>query len=177
MSEWWALALGAAIVVLGYAIWNQANRLDRLHQKVVRSRSTLDAQLARRAGSAAELALSGELDPASSVVVADAAAAAISAGEHPDGPMSFRRAQAESELSHVLRLALGSPEQRAELDDDPVTATLMRSWSRAELARRFHNQAVDQVRHVRRTPLVRWLRLAGHAPMPSTFEADDALPG
>ena len=47
---------------------------------------------------------------------------------------------------------------------------------RVELARRFLNDAVTDVRRVRRKPGVRLLRLAGHAELPQTFEIDDELP-
>ena len=46
---------------------------------------------------------------------------------------------------------------------------------RVQLARRFHNDAVTDVRRVRRKRVVRWFRLAGHAEMPRTFEIDDEL--
>ena len=40
--------------------------------------------------------------------------------------------------------------------------------ARVQLARRFHNDAVTDVRRVRRKRVVRWFRLAGHAEMPRT---------
>ena len=45
-----------------------------------------------------------------------------------------------------------------------------------QLARRFHNDAVTDVRRVRRKRVVRWFRLAGHAELPRTVEIDDELP-
>ena len=45
---------------------------------------------------------------------------------------------------------------------------------RIQLARRFHNDAVVQIHQIRRLGLVRVFRLAGYAPLPSTFEMDDA---
>ena len=59
-------------------VWVAASRLDRLHRKVGTSRAVLDAQLVRRATVAAELATSGLLDPVSSVLVGEAAWAALS---------------------------------------------------------------------------------------------------
>ena len=47
---------------------------------------------------------------------------------------------------------------------------------RVQLARRFHNDAVTDVRRVRRKPVVRVFRLAGHADLPRTVEFDDELP-
>ena len=45
-----------------------------------------------------------------------------------------------------------------------------------QLARRFHNDAVTDVRRVRRKRVVRSFRLAGHAELPQTFEIDDDPP-
>ena len=70
-------------IVLALALWRvwvSASRLDRLHRKVGTSRAVLDAQLVRRATVAAELATSGLLDPVSSVLVGEAAWAALSTG-------------------------------------------------------------------------------------------------
>ena len=47
---------------------------------------------------------------------------------------------------------------------------------RVQLARRFHNEAVTDVRRVRRKATVRWFRLAGYAELPKTVEFDDAMP-
>jgi hypothetical protein len=44
------------------------------------------------------------------------------------------------------------------------------------MARRFHNDAVRAARAVRDHRVVRWLRLAGHAPFPLAFEMDDEPP-
>ena len=45
-----------------------------------------------------------------------------------------------------------------------------------QLARRFHNDAVTDVRSVRRKWAVRIFHLAGHTPMPTTIEFDDESP-
>ena len=58
---------------------------------------------------------------------------------------------------------------------------LRRAWAgelslamrRVQLARRFHNDIVVSTRDLRRRRLVTWLRLSGHAPMPSTIELED----
>ena len=57
-----------------------------------------------------------------------------------------------------------------------VVAELETAVGRVELARRFHNDAVRAARTVRRQRVVRALRLAGHAPLPETFEIDDTPP-
>jgi hypothetical protein len=75
-----AVVVVLALGVLVWWVWVAASRLDRLHRKVAASRSALDNQLVRRASVAAELATTGVLDPVSSVLVADAAWSALSAG-------------------------------------------------------------------------------------------------
>ncbi|GEL93673.1 hypothetical protein [Cellulomonas composti] len=103
---------------------------------------------------------------------ADAARAAVRAAES--------RSAAESELSATLRAVLDDVDEIAELREDPVGEELLddlgASWYRVQLARRFHNEAVLQTQRVRRKPMVRMLRLAGHAPEPRTLELDDEWP-
>lgn len=168
--------LVAAVVLVSAALWANwtASRLDRLHHLVETARAALDAQLVRRSAVAIEVASSGLLDPASSVLLADAAHQARAAAEDD-------RELAESALSAALRAVLGDPELRAggtaegpggrELLDELDTAS-----RRVLLARTFHNDAVTAALRVRRKRLVRWLRLAGNAAMPEFFEIDDAPP-
>lgn len=174
--------------VLGWLSWISASRVDRLHRKVSASRIALDSQLVRRASAAADLATSGLLDPASSVIVADAAYAVID----EDGPVTQPeqalamdglgedRARSESILSATLREALDDADDVAALRGTPpgdaLVANLGAAWYRAQLARRFHNEAVAQAQRARRHWYVRWLRLAGRAPMPQTVELDDQMP-
>ena len=185
----WSETALVALVVLAVALvlaWRGASRLDRLHRKVAASRIALDAQLVRRASAAVELAASGALDPASAVLVADAAYAASDAGPvtspaaalQMDG-LGADRERAESGLTATLREVLGAPETTDELlagSSGEVVAALGDAWYRATLARRFHNEAVAQTRRVRRLWYVRLFRLAGRAPMPRTVELDDVLP-
>lgn len=191
----------AVVLVLLWLVWAKANRLDRLHRKVGASRAVVDAQLARRASVAAELATCGLLDPASSLLIGEATWESLTApgagGDVPSssllpadlrellGPVpaaaeTLDRAQAESDLTATLRVILDDPEEVAALAADPqggqLLAALGAAWYRVQLARRFHNEAVAQTQRVRRGLLVRALRLAGHAPEPRTLEFDDAWP-
>ena len=86
----WLLLL-AALAVVGLLLQNRAGRMDRLHLRLDAARQALDAQLLRRSTAALELAASNRLDPATSVVLADAAQQAINA----DDPA---RASAESAI-------------------------------------------------------------------------------
>ena len=47
---------------------------------------------------------------------------------------------------------------------------------KVELARRFHNDVVTSARVLRSRRRVRWLRLAGRAPVPTTVDLDDTPP-
>src|SRR5690606_6306980 len=109
------------LLLLVWAVWVAASRLDRLHRKVASSGAVLDHQLVRRASVATELAASGLLDPVSSVLVGEAAWAAASAGHPtPDGGANpgglvdrspGERVGAESDLSRTLRVALDDPDE------------------------------------------------------------------
>ncbi len=94
--------------------------------------------------------------------------------------MAESRALAESDLTATLRSALEDADDLAEVRSvpagDELLATLSAAWYRAQLARRFHNEAVAQALRVRSKWWVRLFHLAGHAPMPVTVELDDAAP-
>jgi hypothetical protein len=176
------------VAVVVWLSWVSASRLDRLHRKVTASRIALDAQLVRRASAAADLATSGVLDPASSVLVADAAYAVVDdAGPvtSPDRALAMdglgaQRERAESALSATLRSAFDDvatlDELRATSPGDELVANLGAGWYRAQLARRFHNEAVAQAQRARRHWYVALLHLAGRAPWPQTVELDDLMP-
>ncbi|SEG73352.1 Uncharacterized conserved protein [Actinacidiphila yanglinensis] len=161
------------LALLGlYLSWT-AGRLDRLHARIDAARAALDAQLLRRASVAQELATSGILDPAASIVLYEAAHAARQA--EPD-----QREVAESELSQALRVVFAERDAVVEIDAAPggteAVGEMTQAVRRVPMARRFHNDAVRAARAVRRHRVVRWLRLAGHAPFPLAFEMDDEPP-
>ncbi len=170
--EWFVL-LAAILVGIALLMSWTAGRVDRLHHRVERTSAVLDAELFHRSGAAVELAASGLLDPASSLVLLDAAHEAR-AGEGAE------RQQAESELSRALMAALDSADEVARLQwydgADELLHDLGNACRKVELARRFHNDAVVSASSLRRTWPVRWLGLAGHAPLPNTVELDDSWP-
>ncbi len=188
--SWSEIALVVIVVaaVVVWLAWISASRLDRLHRKVVASRLALQAQLVRRAGASIDLASSGLLDPAGAVLVADAAFAVVEDAAPPvtpDGELGLgglgsERERAESGLSATLRSALGDEEAirglRAGADGDALVGALAAAWYRAQLARRFHNEAVAQAQRARRTWYVRLLHLSGRAAVPQTVELDDQMP-
>ncbi|MFI7502254.1 hypothetical protein ACIBVL_27995 [Streptomyces sp. NPDC049687] len=166
----WALVVLVAIGL--YLSWT-AGRLDRLHARIDATRAALDAQLLRRASVAQELATSGVLDPAASIVLYEAAHAARQAEEE-------QREVAESELSQALRAIFSEPAQldvvRAAPGGEAAAHELTEAVRRVPMARRFHNDAVGAARRLREHRKVRWFRLAGHAPFPMAFEMDDEPP-
>ncbi len=171
--QWVPLVL-VVVVALGWYLSYNAARLDRLHARVEGTLAALDAQLVRRAEATLELANSGHLDAASTLILASAASDSIGivdAGE---------REAIESDLTEALEVAL-TPDVITVLraTDELTRETLARvaaAGMRVQLARRFHNDAVTDVRRVRRQLLVRLFRLAGYAELPATVEFDDELP-
>ena len=195
------LLVGLAVTA-GWALSARAVRVDRLHRQVLGARATLEAQLVHRAEAAAELATVPALDPASGLLLSRAAREALDAegplvddgldtstplegipSSHPassgaalPAPTARSRALIESDLSRVLRTVVSEPARR-ELSADPLSLPALnrldRACSRLVLARRFHNTHVSEAQALRARLLVRMCRLAGHAPMPQTFDADD----
>jgi hypothetical protein len=168
--------IGVAVVVLIafglYLSWT-AGRLDRLHTRIDATRASLDATLLRRASVAQEVATSGVLDPAASIVLYEAAHAARQSEEE-------QREVAESELSQALRAVFGEAAQVEAVRRVPggveAADELGAAVRRVPMARRFYNDAVRAARALRRHRKVRWFRLAGHAPRPLAFEMDDEPP-
>ncbi len=161
----------AAIVLFGVYVSWRAGRLDRLHARLEAARFALDAALVRRSSVALELASSGVLDPATSVLLAEAAHDARSA--------SSGREMAESDLTRALRAVFGQPDFRAlvagRLGAEELLGELESAAHQVFLARKFYNDAVAATQDARRRRIVLLLRLAGTAPSPEFFEIDDSL--
>jgi hypothetical protein len=169
---WWFWVVVAVVVVMGY-VAATSSRLDRLHARIDATQAALDAQLLRRSAVALEIAASGLLDPATSVLLASAA---------HDARASAGRAREvdESALSGALRAAFADPGITTVLRRDPSGVELLDELEAAALkvplARRFYNDAVRATLAVRRHRIVRLLRLAGHVDAPAFFEMDDERP-
>jgi hypothetical protein len=168
-----AILVVAAVAILGvYMSW-RAGRLDRLHNRLDAARATLDAALVRRSSVALELASSGLLDPATSLLLAGAAHDARSAQNGQELP--------QSDLTRALRAVFGQPGFRSTLNGREGAEELLTELEGAAhqvfLARKFYNDAVATTRAARRRPLARLLRLAGSAPLPDFFEIEDSLVG
>ncbi len=171
MTAFFSVLILALVAMTGVYVSWRAGLLDRLHTRLETARASLDAALVRRSSVALELASSGLLDPATSLLIADLAHTARSA--------QTRRELAESELTKTLRTVLSQPECRALLAGEEGAEELLEELESTAhqvfLARKFYNDAVATTVAARRRWLARVLRLAGGAPMPEFFEIDDTL--
>jgi hypothetical protein len=178
----------AIVLFLGVYVSWRAGRLDRMHTRLDASRAALEVTLVRRSSVVLELASSGFLDPATSLLLADAALEARGDSEPASVELSqlelasSRLAQtelAQSNLSRALRAAFAQPGVRASLagqeSAEELLAELEAAAHQVLVARKFYNTAVAVTREARRKPLVRVLRLAGKAGLPEFFEMDDSL--
>ena len=161
-----------ALVLWGFYVSWRASRLDRLHNRVEAARTALDLALVRRSSAAAELASSGLLDLATSLLLADAVRRTRQAGP-------VERDLAESDLTRALRATLGEPGLRAELaadqDAEAMVAEVEAAAQQVFIARKFYNDVAGRTIDARRRPLARVLRLSGRAKQPEFFDMDDEM--
>ncbi len=169
----WIPLVTVLLVASALWLWWTANRLDRMHHRIEVARETLGALLLRRSGATLELAASDALDPASRLVLLDAAHHARNAG-----PEDLE--VAESVLSEALRAVFAQAADVQAVTEhrelEPLVEELARSCAKVELARRFHNDVVASARGLRSRRRVRWFRLVGHAPPLQTVDLDDVPP-
>jgi hypothetical protein len=151
----------AGVVIALWLSWT-AGRLDRMHVRCEGAAAALDAALAERRALVVEVAAHPSTDPASAVLLLDAATAG-------------RSFQHESDLSAVLRAV------RPDVPADALWDAITEAGQRVRLARRIHNDLVATTLALRGRRRVRWFRLAGHAPAPPMIafddRTDDAGPG
>lgn len=154
-------AVAVTVVLFAWVSWT-ASRVDRLLDRTTHARSSLDAQLVRRAAALQALASRSELGPEVQQRLLALAAASL------DADASTREA-AENDLSRALReLPAGA--------DPALLEDLTEAARRVVLARRFYNDAVRDTVSLRRRRLPRLFRMGGREPLPAFFEIDDALP-
>lgn len=180
------LAVVIVLLAVGWRLYVMALRVDRLHRQVLGSRATLEAQLVHRAQAVADLVATDALDAASAALLSRAARDTLDC----EGPLveddldpettavstGRGRATCESNLSRVVRTVLDVPTRRAlaatPVADDAL-ARLDKACYRLVLARRFHDTHVAEARRLRSNTVVKVFHLAGHAPLPRTFDIDD----
>jgi hypothetical protein len=156
------LVVGVCVLVV-----SRVRRLDRLHVRTDAARAGLEAACERRAVAATAVAdvLAATPDGRERAAGLRAAAAAARAARATTGDLEAAENVLGRELASVPRSALP-----AALLDELVDAEEL-----LMLARRVHNDAVRDTRELRSRRLVRWLHLAGTAPMPEYFEIVEAL--
>lgn len=159
-----AAATTVAVGLLGAAAgaMHTATRLDRLHVRTDASLAGLDAALTRRALVVLGACAATEYLPGSDELRAAAHAALA--------PEPLVREEIENELGRELaRLDRGAL--------DPMwAAQLADAEQRVVIARRVYNDAVRDTLALRAHRSVRWLRLAGTAPLPRYFEITEPAP-
>lgn len=159
------LAVLAAVAAVLFALWCSwtAGRLDRMHLRLELARASLEALLQQRACVSMELAVRGLGDPASELLLVEAARQARdTAGSGPE------RWLAESDLTAAL-----SALQLPPAAEDPLMDELVGAARKAEMARRIHNDVAATTRRLHQSRRVRWFHLAGHAPEPEMVDFDD----
>ena len=170
----WTIVVLAVLVLVLFGFWVswRASRLDRLHNRAEAARTALDLALVRRAAAASELASSGLLDPATSLLLADAVRRVREVGQ-------AERDLAESDLTRALRATLDEPGFRTELTENEGATELVSEVEAAShqvyLARKFYNDLAGRTLDDRRRPLARVLHLSGTAQPPEFFDIDDDL--
>ena len=161
MNEFFLIA--AIISILAWYLTFLATRLDRLHGRVETSWANLDGLLQRRAAIAIEIARSEIADPASALLLTFTA--------HQAREASVRdRSQAESGLTGALSILL----ENAESISTPIELSLVQELdeltAKIKVGIAMHIEAVTRTQMVRKKFLIRFFRLAGHAPEPVVYE-------
>lgn len=167
VEVWGVLAGGALLVLLAWLAWTLV-RLRRLEDRVEKAWTALDSQLQRRAGLAEELARDHR------AVVGEERAGYLAAfAADARAPVDGDRETAENRLGRELR------ELPADLGGLPpaLRDDLEGTMTRVGLARRFYNDAVRDIRALRRRRLPRVFRLHGSRRLPRFFDIDDRARG
>jgi hypothetical protein len=164
----WTLVVAVVLVLAWVTVLcvGRVRRLDRLHVRTDAARAGLESALERRAGAALVVAAVLESEGRRADRLREAEAGTRSA-RTPAGD----REAAENVLGRAL----------AAVERSVLPAAVLEELVDAEqlliLARRVHNDAVRDTLGLRSRRLVRWLHLAGTAPLPAYFEIADAEAG
>jgi Tfp pilus assembly protein PilX len=151
----WVIGVVAVVVMVATYLTFTAKRVDRLHQRAASAGRALDAQLVRRAATAAVLA---EEEGPNPDLYAAARAALDSRAEE--------REAAENDLTRMLR--------KLQFDQsDPTDVAIIAASRRVALSRQVHTDFVRDALAVRSRPLVRAMRMARKHPAPAYFDIDD----
>jgi hypothetical protein len=183
----WAVVVAVLllIAVVTVVCVVRARRLDRLHRRTDAARAGLADALDRRGAVALRVAdalagpgLAAARDvPALRVAAHDALEACRTAlrGQRPaaDPPKPAGLDPCEVAENTLTRRLAGVDRGRLPAG---LAAELADAEQSVLIARRVHNDAVRDTLDLRSRRLVRWLRLAGTAPVPAYFEIADPPP-
>lgn len=151
------------LALFAWYLSNSATRLDRLHHRVETSWANLDGLLQRRAAIALEIARSEISDPASSLLLTFAA--------HQAREANIRdRSQAETGLTGALGILLETSTEISGANELDLLRELKDLNEKIKMAVAMHLEAVNRTQLVRKKWVIRFFRLAGHAPEPVTYE-------
>lgn len=163
----------AVVAVIAWYLSFIATRIDRLHHRIETSWAALDAALQRRASVAMELAISGLLDPAQSMLLT---AVAHDAREASDAERPIVEADLTSTLISVFPHQEAVDLLRGEDLGEDLIAEMSEANRRLEFAVASYNDAVESARILRSKPIVRLLHLAGRAQLPQPFTIGVEIP-
>jgi len=164
--------VGLVVVVWAVALClSRVRRLHRLHIRVDAARAGLAVALARRAALAEQTGVAAPGTPTTHAVWCPRLRP--DAGADTTTPVPSCASDAEA-AANALGRALARLDRTALPPD--VRAALADAEQLLVLARRVYNDAVRDTLGLRSGRLVRWLRLAGTAPMPAYFEIADPPP-
>ena len=166
--KYFLIAAVVLLVCAGIFATLQARKLDSLHKRIDQMQHNLDRALLQRAACALGIARAGILDPASSILLEEAALEALHASRVGRG--SSQRAVVESNLSQVITATA----DRQTLGKN-LFAELQAADSSVQIAMKIHNGAVVRVRQIRSGAIIRLLHLAGGAPLPETIDIGEGL--
>jgi hypothetical protein len=173
----WVLIALLALATAAWCSWT-ATRLDRLHLRCEATAAALRAHLLQRSAAAVELASGGLSDPASALVLLDAAHTAREAegrtqpgAQEQETDVHTPAWLAESDLTQALHAV-----ELPSADAEPLVAELREAARRASMARRIYNDLVATTSALHSRRRVRWFRLAGHAVPPGMADFDDRVP-
>lgn len=184
-----AVAVLMAAVLLGLAVQTigRVRRLHRLHRRTDAARAGLDRALRHRAGTALDLALRQVAVPPGGSPFAARPVNGAAGDASADDPALASAARAVLEPPPLPARGDGAREaaenalgrELAALDRSALSPASSARLADAErqllLVRRVYHDAVRDTRALRSRALVRWLRLAGTAPLPAYFDIADPV--
>ncbi len=158
-----AVTVVGVVILIAWVLSYRASRIDRLHARIEGCWHALDAMLVRRSEALLELANSGTLDPASSLLLSYGVSEVLEVDEPgPHHPVRVERENGLAETATIV-IAQAAPAALASVDAD-MRATVEQTSRQVNVAASFYNDAVTDVIAIRDQALTKIACLAGKAP-------------